>query len=175
MVSTETSSRIKALPAAIPVGTSTKLETSKREARAPRPSGRVSGSLPLASAAGCGRVYTEFESAGDDRIPCRRPSPSSVDTVKESAVFAAFDASSSAGPVDEVRGVQSAKPERHGRPAGSRAHFLKLNATGSRPVYLDSCVVLGLLRRGCGASCSLVPLGRGSGVRWGAAGFRCIA
>ena len=26
--------------------------------------------------------------------------------------------------------LESAKPERHGRPAGSRAHFLKLNATG---------------------------------------------
>lgn len=25
---------------------------------------------------------------------------------------------------------ESAKPERRGRPAGSRAHFLKLNATG---------------------------------------------
>ena len=28
-------------------------------------------------------------------------------------------------------GQKRAKPERHGRPAGSRAHFLKLNATGT--------------------------------------------
>ena len=28
------------------------------------------------------------------------------------------------------RSQESAKPERHSRPAGSRAHFLKLNATG---------------------------------------------
>src|SRR5664280_1449590 len=42
------------------------------------------------------------------------------------------DASNPSSPTYERsdRSQTSAKPERHGRPAGSRAHFLKLNATG---------------------------------------------